>query len=57
MMTPEIWAIVIQSAGLVVTLIVLHNQNIARMAAIETKVGLMWKVFERRFDVKAEDLQ
>ncbi len=49
-MPVEIWAIVIQTAALVVTLIAMHNQNVRRMSDIQTKVGLMWLAFERRFN-------
>lgn len=38
----------LQGGAIIVTLFVLHSQNVRRFANIELKVGLMWKSFEVR---------
>lgn len=35
-------------AGLFVTLIVMHNANVRRMAQLETKVDALWAWFESK---------
>lgn len=42
-------------ASFLLTMSILHRQNLRRVISIEYRVGLMWKHFAKRFDLP-EDL-